>query len=184
MYRDNGFTAAPAPQDLRVFRGNSLYDPDFTGVGVQPYGYDQLFPALYATYTVRASSIKVMVAPTTDVRLLRVIVVASRNTNLNYRDVSDLRAFGAYRMAAISWVNGMARKNIVRHYATTARMFPEYGKFGDDTLTAQYNTNPNQGWHWLVFFDTSTTGETASIQYDVEITYYATARKTDSLNES
>lgn len=39
-----------------VFRLNSLYDPDFAGVGHQPYGYDQM-GALYRRYLVTAVSI-------------------------------------------------------------------------------------------------------------------------------
>lgn len=43
---------------LRVFRGNGMYDPDRTGTGHQPYGFDQL-SGLYKYFSVRASSIKV-----------------------------------------------------------------------------------------------------------------------------
>jgi len=41
----------------QVFRLNSLYDPDFTGTGHQPYGFDQLL-ALYNYYKVSAVDIK------------------------------------------------------------------------------------------------------------------------------
>lgn len=40
----------------QVYRLNSLYDPDFTGTGHQPYGYDQL-AALYLRYKVEAVKI-------------------------------------------------------------------------------------------------------------------------------
>lgn len=39
-----------------VYRLNSLYDPDFAGVGHQPYGFDQM-GALYRRYLVTAVSI-------------------------------------------------------------------------------------------------------------------------------
>jgi len=39
-----------------VFRANGLYDPDYTGVGHQPLGYDQL-GALYSHYVVLRSRI-------------------------------------------------------------------------------------------------------------------------------
>jgi len=41
-----------------AFNGNGLYDPDDTGTGHQPRGFDQI-KALYRTYRVTASSIRV-----------------------------------------------------------------------------------------------------------------------------
>lgn len=40
-----------------IFRANSLYDPDYSGVGHQPYGYDQYVPTLYNHSTVLGSKI-------------------------------------------------------------------------------------------------------------------------------
>lgn len=48
-----------------LLRTNSAYDPDYTGVGTQPRGYDQ-YAALYNQYTVNKSTLKVVIAiPTT-----------------------------------------------------------------------------------------------------------------------
>jgi hypothetical protein len=41
----------------QVYRLNSLFDPDFTGTGHQPYGFDQI-AALYDQYKVNAVSLK------------------------------------------------------------------------------------------------------------------------------
>lgn len=40
-----------------VFRANSMYDPNYTSVGHQPYGYDQYLPTLYNHATVLGSKI-------------------------------------------------------------------------------------------------------------------------------
>jgi len=40
-----------------AFSLNSLYDPDITGVGHQPYGFDQM-AALYSNYIVESASIQ------------------------------------------------------------------------------------------------------------------------------
>lgn len=42
----------------QVFRLNSLYDPDFTGAGHQPYGFDQM-TTLYSTYQVYGVKVQV-----------------------------------------------------------------------------------------------------------------------------
>ncbi len=41
----------------QVYRLASLYDPDFTNVGHQPYGFDQIIP-WYVRYQVKSASIK------------------------------------------------------------------------------------------------------------------------------
>lgn len=48
-----------------VFRTNSIFDPDVTGIGHQPRYHDQL-AALYAFYYVKKTSIKVTFHPSTD----------------------------------------------------------------------------------------------------------------------
>lgn len=50
---DPGLGGAPS---VREFRTNSLYDPDLTGVGTQPRGFDEL-SALYQKYLVLGSKI-------------------------------------------------------------------------------------------------------------------------------
>jgi len=59
------FTLNPAVGGIPVeyiFRGNSLYDPDYTGVGGQPYGHDQ-WSTIYASYIVLRSRIRVTCKP-------------------------------------------------------------------------------------------------------------------------
>lgn len=43
----------------QIFRLNSLYDPDYSGVGHQPYGFDQV-AALYRQYKVNACKIQLI----------------------------------------------------------------------------------------------------------------------------
>jgi len=48
----------------QVYRANSAYDPDYTGGGHQPLGFDQ-YATLYAHYTVLSSHITCTLEPTT-----------------------------------------------------------------------------------------------------------------------
>lgn len=56
--------ASPGVGFAWSFRVNSLFDPDFTGTGVQPLGFDQ-FSALYGRYAVIHSKYEVTFANTT-----------------------------------------------------------------------------------------------------------------------
>ena len=63
---------------VRVFQLNSLFDPDLTGVGHQPVGYDQLM-ALYEEYLVKAVRYKITCQSTSDNN--EIIVGVSINDN-------------------------------------------------------------------------------------------------------
>lgn len=56
--------ASPGVGFVWSFRVNSLFDPDFTGAGAQPLGFDQ-FAALYGRYAVIHSKYEVTFANTT-----------------------------------------------------------------------------------------------------------------------
>jgi len=57
-YADTIALTSAATPVAHLFRTNSLFDPDYTGVGHQPYGYDQLTP-LYSQYRVFGISYKI-----------------------------------------------------------------------------------------------------------------------------
>lgn len=188
-YRDNGFNIATIlGQTHYLFRGNGPYDPDFSGFGVQPYGYDQVAP-LYNTYNVKASSIKVTASiqpaeggPTQYVTCL--VVPIRYRTSLTYQDLADLRAGGNYRSKIFSTDNGLTRKNVIRHYASTRRMYPEMTT-QQEKFTAGFSTIPDLQWFWYIYFDTTTFGGVDTvINYDVEITYYMHAQREAPINES
>lgn len=49
-------TPAAGANYHQVYRGGSMYDPDYTGTGHQPLGFDQIM-ALYSNFRVKASKI-------------------------------------------------------------------------------------------------------------------------------
>lgn len=64
VYADKIQRNVAATYDGYVWRLNSAYDPDYTGAGHQPLGYDQLAPALYARYRVLSCKVEVEVVNT------------------------------------------------------------------------------------------------------------------------
>lgn len=64
----------------QVYRLNSLYDPDFTGAGHQPYGYDQMI-ALYTKYLVSGVKVEVILTdPSADGIVVGMMVQPSTST--------------------------------------------------------------------------------------------------------
>lgn len=63
--------------DTNIWRANSLYDPNYTGVGHQPRGFDQ-FMGLYTRYEVLGSMIKIT-ANNRDNNFAQIISLSLRN---------------------------------------------------------------------------------------------------------
>ncbi len=62
-YADTNFVLAPTVSQqavTHVFSMNGMYDPDVTGVGHQPLGFDQLVGTMYDHYTVVGARAKVV----------------------------------------------------------------------------------------------------------------------------
>jgi len=187
-YIDNGFngsTASPTYQKVYVFRGNSVYDPDYTGVGVQPYGYDQVTPAIHDWYQVKGSAITVTWSIySAAASQVKVYVFPNRSISLTYIDPSDLRTMPNCRFRMASKETGTTRKNWIRAYQSTKKMLMNMG--GNDRETSSsYNNNPVLTWLWFVVFDTSDVAETVSITFDVKICYYTKLQRASAgVNES
>lgn len=188
-YSDTGFNGSTAIggayQSVYVFSGNSPYDPDATGVGVQPYGYDQSLSAYhYAWYTCPASKIKVYphtVDLATSIPCIRLTVVPSQATALSFTDASDVIESRGARTRQFNYDDQISKT--VSNYCSTRQMYPGQ-TWRDVNFRAAYSQNPTSRWYWLVIFDTSNFAYETNIQYDVKITYYTICESNRNINES
>jgi len=189
-YVDNGFdgstTSAGGFQSFHLFRGNSLYDPDYSGTGVQPYGYDQWVAVLGGTcqYEAYASSITVSYVITSAVaNQVSCYVIPTRLPTLPYTDPSDLRVVPYCRWKQTDKTAGLTQKNWVKNYMSIRKLYRETNP-RDATFASVYNTNPGYVWYWRVVFDTSNSAQEVNIVYDVKIKYYSRLTTNANVNES
>lgn len=186
-YADSDFdmstTAGNSYRQYYTFGANNLFDPDQTGVGVQPYGFDPTC-SLFGNYQVYASKIKVRFY-TAENPVYKAVctVIPTTDIFLDWYDPNDLRVTAKAKQHIISSQEGITRGHFINHYCTTSRVFIGCSS-KDADFGALVTSNPTRGWYWAVFTDTTDMATEDTIFMDVQITYYAVMRKTTNNNES
>lgn len=164
-----------------VFRGNSVYDPDFTGAGHQAYGYDQL-STYYQQYLVVNSSARVVMMPQTSTSLATQTLIfglqASSNQTLFVSDVGTWTESGD-GCYSITNSNGFGAPGGGASPAlfmkrSTAKMI---GQTAIQANTDPSNVgvgvaNPVVVWYWKVYVNTADGSSSSTALADVTITYH------------
>lgn len=190
-YADTGFSVNIANMfgnmAYYVFRGNSTYDPDLTGVGVQPYGYDELMKdTMFVNYRVAASSIKVYFYPESIIGALRrihCVVFPFRDDNPVISDLSDVRMIPYHKETTYDAQTENTRGCRNGGYMTTRRIYSEITP-KDFNFSSTYNNNPTLGWFWIVLFKVDDDVDDVDIYFDVKIKYYTSVTRYGQPNES
>lgn len=169
--------------DSHFFRCNSLYDPDYTGVGHQPIGFDE-YANLYKHYTVYGAKINVKLfsvgaaaAPDTQVCVLRLqddVTVPGNYTDMlenpqcNYRILTDSDNGG--------------RTSLTKTFSLK-RTFPSYKT--QTGLGADVSTNPtNVHYFGIHAFPLDATQDGGTVQALVTIEYLALMTEAITLLQS
>lgn len=156
-----------------VYRGNSLFDPDLTGTGGQPYFFDQ-WAAFYQNYRVHGSAIRVIWNATggTCVAINTMIAPACSSTAMGSSEILQEQPrckTTTLRMGATGIGQAMQR-----HYSSTAR------QMGVKRMTVKTendyapltSASPTSGWYWHIG-NYERTGATMALTAQVKLTYFA-----------
>jgi hypothetical protein len=153
-----------------VFRGNSPYDPDQTGVGNQPYGYDEM-AALYDYYHVDSSTIDARITTTvatTTVPRIGMLVVPRIDATATY-NFEALQQCPYYKRALVSTLE----PGHITSVCTNTKMYPCYLP-KSPSFTSAIGTNPGAQWYWHVLADAGEWSHDAEVSIWVKITYLLT----------
>jgi hypothetical protein len=148
------------------FRGNSVYDPDYTSTGHQPVGYDE-FSAFFQYYRVVASKIHLLMAGiTTDTP----VIVTVRPVRELVATSSWIPAVEAPR-CAFEFVPTVYIPTVHLHnHATMREIFS--GQDSTDQDFGSVNTaNPSKEWYWEILSQTYDGTSSASVRYQVVVEY-------------
>jgi len=172
-----------------VYRGNSLFDPDFTGIGHQPMGFDTLCGASktnapYLSYTVRNCYLKIDVVNTSATVPFYIVIYPSRESTV---PASITEGFeqpnGKYTVVPI---NASTSHKTLYKKMSTAKIFGETSTVvgTENQYSAQYNANPVDVWFWNIYAVACDGASTISGRVRVELIYSAEMSDRNQLQAS
>lgn len=157
------------------FRANGLYDPDYTGTGHQPLGFDQ-YMALYSHYCVLGSKIKVTFAPFSAGTYLEVVGISVNNdqsltgnfTAICEQPGTKYTAFQGIGAATVPYLP------VVTHKFDASEFFGVKDPNSVREICGTVTTNPAEGAYFNVFVqaadlssDVPWTGLLVELEFDV-----------------
>ncbi len=157
-----------------TYRGNSCFDPDQTGVGTQPLGFDQ-YAVFYDEYRVYSSSI-MMQCTNQSVSGVHMSVIPSKgNVGAGSFIVSVQQPYARYRFAA--GIAGQDRFTI-KSYMSTKKFWGRKVST-EDNFAADTTSNPTNQWFWVTEIQSSDKITDLNIDILIKLVYWVefSARK-------
>ncbi len=157
---------AATGSDHHLFRANSIFDPDQTGTGHQPYTHD-FYQQLYNHYRVEKSRIRVTFLPNgasgTPASTSAVVGIAIKDDTTVETDFDTIRETPGSRYR----VNNVDGKQTVTYGYNSRKMFPA----NVDNQNAAFGNNPSEEAIYQVFMTGVTAGDPSAQTAVVQIDY-------------
>lgn len=163
-YQQIPYSAISTPQ-VYYFRGNSIYDPDYTGTGAQPVGFDQL-SVFYSRYNVVGSRIEIKII-NESTPALQVITTPYPSVDVTTYDQAYLLPY-TRRAIADGITRGGRSIATLAHQAqsTIVRQQP-----WNINYTSATSTNPSLQWFWLIAMQTADQATSITCELQITILY-------------
>ncbi len=160
----------------KVYRLNSLFDPDLTDGGHQPYGYDQLTP-LYRHYKVNGARVEVVFTDPSEDGMACVVQIRSP-TNLYDLPLTSIGQCKEQPMTVIRGINNSGKQKLkISQYiplSTVSGLTPLQFKADIDLFSALTTANPAMSPVVAIACASERANQGASIIGRITIVYYAT----------
>lgn len=157
--------------DNHVFSGNSINDPNTSGVGHQPKGMDQ-WGQFYSRYMVHASKITCRFTPTNS--------NATGNQNIYLLPTLDSLTLPGWtsiqedKFGKASIVGPYVGQGIryLKDYMSTKKLYGDVNGLEQNDYGASFSFDPPRPWFWIVGAETQDGSALANCDVAVVITYY------------
>lgn len=172
-------TTTSGVNDFYVWSGNSLFDPNVTGGGSQPFGLDQ-WGAIYNRYLVYGSQCTLEVCLSTTPSTAEQYTF--KLTLVPFAQTTGLSSLGEDVVAEMPFaktktcnVYSEGTGNKLTSYASTAKVFgvPNAYVDLDDSFSALFTANPTRAWAWWVKVNSMSDDQSVTYKVRIRIKYYA-----------
>lgn len=166
-YTGNFSMTNTAGSGFYVYRMNGLYDPDFTGSGHQPLGYDQ-WSAFYSRYLVYGS--KVILSPVATVTdPIRVAVFPSESSAPTFSSPSAFFEQPYGKMVTFGNTTSSIKRVLV-NYMSIKKL--EGNPLDSLNYSAPIGADPARTLYWQCRSNSLTSGDISSVKFSITIIYY------------
>ncbi len=164
------------------FAANGMYDPDITGTGHQPLGFDQWLgtsttTGFYNHYTIVSSEIKITCfSQAADVTGQAVCLLGVSDDTTVGTDFNTALENPTYSKATLGSIgSGHDVVTLRKHYnASKVLGLTRESLYAKDTLLGTYSSNPSELTYFTLYASSnSSTGNPSNIWFLVEIKYHA-----------
>jgi hypothetical protein len=174
------YTAATAHN--QIYRGNGPYDPDYTGLGVQPLGFDEL-SALYVNHRVIKSDVKVTYGNLCGANAMVCVIPVLATTTFAAKEAAMCMPHSKWM--TIGQVNGVSTNRLTHSMEThTILGCPRSVVQNDSDLWGDVGSVPAVQWFWYVYSGSTDSATTQVGTLSVEIQYRVTFFKRQTLQMS
>lgn len=185
LYNDNRLLACTgAASNAYVFSANGLYDPDITGAGHQPMGYDQLM-ALYEHYTVTNARITVSFVNESTTENAYVGIAMFPDSSVETVPTKMIEN-GLLKREWLAPNAGSSKSQCsITYSCKIAKLNGRPGNIvGDDLYRGDSASNPTEQSYFHIFAYNLSTVSTCSVRFDVVIEYDAMFTEPRKLTQS
>lgn len=157
----------------QLFSGNGLYDPDVSGTGSQPEGFDQMM-ALYGRYRVYSSKIKVdfiNVGSTNATSAFEICIVPVPGNATGFTTMDDAKA-APYAKYGVYNIWNLQR---ISHYIGTEKIYGLHKNAVEieTTYAGTSASSPTLEWTWQIYVQSADRSSTATCYTYTTIEYYS-----------
>jgi len=152
---------------IQLYNMNSIFDPDRTGVGHQPYGHDT-YQTLYNRYRVLKFRYRVVLAPNSATVANVVVVPLNNVSTIDFISLTEQSTYAKPRILSLSGMSECVYTGTVdlaKLNGSTASAYKD-----DDRFEAVFGTSPSELMGLYLCFQGNTAAVT--IQYNVILEYY------------